>query len=69
MSVVDGSGGCGGGAGGGDINEKSKSYSQVGRSRSASSLKFLPFGKRCANKVFYFVCFIVRVFGNTFFLD
>jgi hypothetical protein len=44
MSVVGGSSGGGGGGvgGGGDINEKSKSYSQVGRSRSASALKFLP---------------------------
>lgn len=68
MSVVGGSGG--GGMGGGvHINEESKSYSQVGRSRSASALKFLPLGKRCAEKSFYFVCFIVRVFGNTFFLD
>jgi hypothetical protein len=39
------------------------------RSRSASALKFLPFGKRVPQKSFHLVCFIVRVFGNTFFLD
>jgi hypothetical protein len=69
MSVVDGSGGGGGGGDGGDINEKSKSYSQVGRSRSASSLKFLPLGKRVPQKSFHLVCVVVRVFVNIFFLD
>ena len=71
MSVVSASGG-GGGGGGKTCTKKPAPNIKVIyklRSRSASSLKFLPLGKSVPQESLHFICVSICAFGDAFLFD